>query len=126
MTVRVLCIEDEPDLRQDLVEELEFAGCIVSSAPDGLAGLQLALQAPFDLILCDILLPGKPGLALLQDLRARQGPNQQTPLVFLTAFDDDELANQCRQAGAAAHLRKPLDYSRIAEVIADFATGQAP
>jgi CheY-like chemotaxis protein len=125
MTVRVLCIEDEPDLRQDLVEELEFAGCIVASAPDGLAGLQLALQAPFDLILCDILLPGKPGLALLQDLRAREGPNQNTPLVFLTAFDDSELAQQCLDAGAAGHFRKPLDYSKICDLIADHATGCA-
>lgn len=123
MTVRVLCIEDEPDLRQDLVEELEFTGCAVSSAADGLAGLQLALRTRFDLILCDILLPGKPGLTLLRELRSREGPNQETPLVFLTAYDDDDLVRQCRDSGAAGHVRKPLDYSKLGELITNHING---
>ena len=122
MTLRVLCIEDEPDLRQDRVEELEGLGCKVSCAPDGLSGLQCALRDGFDLVFCDVFLPGLSGLALLAELRARPGPNIQTPVVLLTAYDLAGLNADVNAAGAAGHLVKPLDYSKLGDLVRSFVT----
>lgn len=120
MTLHILCIEDEPDLRQDLAEELEALGCKVACAADGIAGLQRALRDGFDLIFCDVFLPGLSGIDLLAELQARSGPNRLTPLVLLTAYDLAGLNADVRAAGAAGHLLKPLDYSRLGDLIRSF------
>lgn len=120
MLFRVLCIEDEPDLRQDLAEELEALGCKVACASDGISGLKCALHESFDLIFCDVFLPGLSGLALLAELRARSGPNTETPVVFLTAYNLAGLNADVSAAGGAGHLLKPLDYSRLGDLVRSF------
>lgn len=56
--IRILCVEDEPDLREDLVDVLQECGYGVDAAHDGPTGFAMAQERRYDLILCDVLLPG--------------------------------------------------------------------
>jgi two-component system copper resistance phosphate regulon response regulator CusR len=82
--MKILLVEDEAKtagyLRKGLTEE----GFIVDTAPDGDRGLHLAKDAGFDLIVLDVMLPGRNGWEVLMELR-RSG--QQTPVLMLTARD---------------------------------------
>lgn len=68
--MRVLVVEDEPEVNSVLVECLEVAGCeTVDAAFSGEEAIGLALQAPYDLVMLDLLLPGVGGLDILPLLR---------------------------------------------------------
>lgn len=114
---RILCIEDEPDLREDLVDELRDSGCLVWSAADGLEGLAMALSEPFDLVLCDIRLPKLDGLGVLHQVRRHDGPQGQVPVVFLSAYDDAALRLKTEAGGANGFLLKPVSFARLNAVI---------
>ena len=70
---RVLVVDDEPGLRQSLGLLLADAGYAVTAEGDGRRGLERALAEPFDLILCDVRMPGLDGLAFLRGYRERGG-----------------------------------------------------
>jgi len=115
--LRILCIEDEPDLREDLVGELRDSGCLARSAADGLEGLALALSERFDLVLCDVRLPKLDGLGVLQQIRLHDGAAARVPVVFLSAYDDADLRTKAAHAGCDGFLLKPVSYARLAETI---------
>ncbi len=82
MTLRILLIEDEPGLVLTLTDRLTSEGFHVEAATDGNAGLARATEAAFDLILLDVMLPGKNGFDVCRDLRQR---GLQTPVLMLAA-----------------------------------------
>src|SRR5256885_12276042 len=79
----ILLIEDEEALRMTLGDRLRNEGYTVDWAPDGDAGFEKATLLPFDLILLDVMLPGKNGLDVCKDIR-RAG--LITPILMLTAL----------------------------------------
>jgi len=116
-SARILCIEDEPYLREDLVDELRHLGYQVDEAGDGQEGLSKARLAAFDLIICDILLPQIGGVQLVETLRAEAGHNAATQVVFLTAYNDAAMEAECRSIGSSAYLLKPVQYQELAILI---------
>jgi len=72
MPKRILIIEDEPTAQLLLAERLQHEGYSVATESDGDAGLETALREPFDLIVLDIMLPGKSGLDVCLELRKRR------------------------------------------------------
>lgn len=117
ISARILCIEDEPYLREDLVDELRYLGHQVEEAADGQEGLDRALAKPFDLIICDILLPQLGGVQLVETLRNSGGRNAATQVVFLTAYNDAAMAAECSRIGSSAYLLKPVQYKDLAILI---------
>ena len=81
--MRVLVIEDEPDLLQALVQALREAGYAVDEASDGRDGLFKAAGTEYDAIVLDLMLPGMSGWDLLRELRK----SKSTPVLILTARD---------------------------------------
>jgi len=79
---RILLVEDEPSLVVTLADRLSAEGYRVDTAGDGDAGLAAALGAPYDLVLLDVMLPGKDGFAVCRELRQR---GLEIPIVMLTA-----------------------------------------
>ena len=79
---RILLVEDEPGIVLALGDDLRIEGYDVEVAGDGVTGLSLARSSPFDLIILDLMLPGKDGLSVCRELR-RAG--FQTPVLMLTA-----------------------------------------
>jgi len=82
MSRRILFVEDEAAFAVGVIDRLKFEGYTVQWAADGKAGYDLALTQPFDLIVLDVMLPGKNGFDICRDLR-REGVT--APVLMLTA-----------------------------------------
>lgn len=110
--LKILVVEDNPDLAANLVDYLAAKGNLVDAAGDGIAGLHLASRQSFDVILLDLILPGLDGMALCRRLREEVG--KATPILMLTARDtlDDKIAGL--EAGADDYLVKPFALREVA------------
>jgi len=107
--LRVLVIEDEPDLQQAICQALREDGYAVDSANDGSEGLFKALGNDYDILILDLMLPIMSGLELLGNLRKKK----QTPVLVLTAKDtvDDSFAGL--DSGADDYLVKPFQLAEL-------------
>jgi len=110
---KILCIEDEPDLREAIAEELEDADYIVCQAGDGVQGLKMILSETPDLVLCDITMPNKNGHQLLRDIREKYPVFAEMPFVFLSALADREHVLAGLKNGADGYLTKPVDFETM-------------
>jgi len=110
--LKILVVEDNPDLAANLVDYLSARGHLVDAAGDGLTALHLAGTENFDVILLDLILPGMDGITLCRHLRERTGT--ATPILMLTARDtlDDKIAGF--EAGADDYLVKPFALREVA------------
>lgn len=113
----ILCVEDEIDLRDDLVEELEEAGYEVVVADNGKQALELLDVLRPELILCDITMPDYDGYELLRILRDTRSELADIPFVFLTAQAGSEQIVRGKRAGADDYLVKPIDFDLMLATI---------
>lgn len=104
--MRILIVEDNPDIAANLFDFLEAKGHVLDLATDGLTGLHLAVTNTFDAIVLDIMLPGMDGFTLCRKLR--QEARLVTPVLMLTARDslDDKIAGL--ESGADDYVVKPF------------------
>jgi len=109
--MRVLIVEDNPDIAANLGDFLEDHGHTVDFAGDGVTGLHLAVVNDFDVIVLDLALPGMDGLELCRRLRA--DADKDTPVLMLTARDrlQDKLAGF--EMGADDYLVKPFELQEV-------------
>jgi DNA-binding response OmpR family regulator len=109
--MRVLIIEDNPDIAANLGDYLEDHGHTVDFAGDGITGLHLAIVNDFDAIVLDLALPGMDGLEVCRKLRHEAG--KDTPVLMLTARDrlEDKLAGF--DTGADDYLVKPFELQEV-------------
>ncbi|HPD31049.1 MAG TPA: response regulator transcription factor [Phycisphaerae bacterium] len=107
--MRVLVIEDEPDLLEALAQALREAGYAVDEASDGRNGLFKAAGTDYDAIVLDLMLPGMSGWDLLRELRK----SKSTPVLILTARDT--LPDRVRglDAGGDDYLTKPFELPEL-------------
>ncbi|MBT8040379.1 MAG: response regulator transcription factor [Xanthomonadales bacterium] len=110
--MRILIIEDNPDIAANLGDYLEDHGHTVDFAGDGVTGLHLAVVNDFDAIVLDLALPGMDGLEVCRKLRGEAG--KDTPVLMLTARDrlEDKLAGF--DTGADDYLVKPFELQEVA------------
>ena len=103
---RILLVEDEPSLVVTLSDRLTSEGYRVETAEDGLAGYARARDGDFDLIVLDVMLPGKNGLDVCRDLRRQR---VETPILMLTARGEvvDKVVGL--KLGADDYLAKPFE-----------------
>ncbi|HEX8323616.1 MAG TPA: response regulator transcription factor [Tepidisphaeraceae bacterium] len=103
--MRVLVIEDEPDLLDVLAQALRETGYAVDEASDGKTGLFKATGNDYDAIILDLMLPGLSGLDVLKELRR----TKPTPVLILTARDATPDRVKGLDAGADDYLTKPFE-----------------
>lgn len=108
--VRVLVVEDDPDLRDFLRRGLEAEGYVVVTASDGAEGLALGQQSDVDCVILDLMLPSLPGDEVLVRLKARR---PSLPVIVLTARD--AVADRVRNldAGADDFMMKPFSLAEL-------------
>jgi two-component system response regulator PhoP len=108
--MRILIIEDDPDLQHTLTEHLREAGYAVDASADGIEGLYLGEEFPVDLAIIDLGLPELPGLDVIRKLRDR---GRNFPILVLTARADwqDKVAGL--EAGADDYLTKPFHFEEL-------------
>ncbi|MBD2465672.1 EAL domain-containing protein [Oscillatoria sp. FACHB-1407] len=120
---RILVIEDEAPIRENIVDILLIEGFEVAEAVCGATGLQLAMKLQPDLILCDVMMPNLDGYELLKILR--KSPETATiPFIFLTAKTTKADFRQGMVTGADDYLTKPFTASELLEAITSQLTKQ--
>src|SRR5262245_30039752 len=105
MTMELLVIEDDPLIGKALRKGFSEAGHNCTWAKEGQRGFELATAQQYDAIILDLMLPGRPGLDLLTDLR---GEGIQTPVIALTALGSVEERVNGLNAGADDYIVKPF------------------
>ncbi len=111
--VSILCIEDQPEIRQEIAEELESAGHKVIQAADGLEGLKAAVEDKPDLIICDVMMPNMNGHELLVKIRNEVTDLADVPFLYLTSLSDREHFLEGVDLGADDYLTKPIDFELL-------------
>jgi two-component system, OmpR family, response regulator len=107
--MRVLAVEDEPDLLGSLLKALREDGYAVDGAPDGEEGLYKAESYDYDAVVLDIMLPGIDGWEVLRRLRK----SKKTPVLMLTARDAVRDRVRGLDSGADDYLVKPFELSEL-------------
>ncbi|HEU4635148.1 MAG TPA: response regulator transcription factor [Edaphobacter sp.] len=108
--MRLLLIEDEQRLAENIAAALRESGFAVDHAADGDAGSYLAEQDIYDTIILDLMLPAKSGQGVLRDLRARK---LRTPVLILTAQEGKASVVELLNSGADDYLAKPFDLGEL-------------
>lgn len=123
--VKLLLVEDDAKIAAALRRGLGAEGFVVEVAADGLEGLWRAREGGYDLILLDVMLPGRNGYRVCADLR-RAG--DRTPILMLTAKDGDLDEAEGLDTGADDYLRKPFSFpvlvARVHALLRRAALGQ--
>ena len=102
---QVIIVEDEHDLADTMRDNLLAEGCHVDLAHDGNEALELARSAAYDLMILDVILPGRDGFSVCETLRRER---QTLPILFLTACGTPEDRIRGLEAGGDDYLTKPF------------------
>ncbi|MGE0158674.1 MAG: response regulator transcription factor [Gemmatimonadales bacterium] len=108
--MRVLVVDDEKKVASFLERGLREEGYSVDVAHDGEDGLLKALVHDYDLLILDVMMPGKSGLEVVRDLRAKE---KATPVLMLTARDSQHDVVLGLDAGADDYLTKPFGFDEL-------------
>lgn len=108
--MRILIVEDEPDLLDALKKQLQSSGYSVDACSNGLDAEDYLKMATYDAVVLDIMLPGIDGLTLLKKMRAE---GNTTHVLLLTALDSIENKVNGLDAGADDYLVKPFAYDEL-------------
>ncbi len=113
----ILVVEDEAAVRRNLARFLTLEGYEVREAANGEQAIEVAMRAPPDLVLCDLLMPGADGFSVLARLRA-EPRTAATPFIFLSANAEPRNTQTGFLLGANEYLTKPVDLDVLAVAIA--------
>ena len=111
------CVEDEAQIREDIVEVLRGADHETVEASDGRDGLEALIQHRPNLVLCDVTMPNMDGYQLLTEIRQNHPELAATPFIFLTALADRKDALAGMRVGADDYLTKPIDFDLLLATI---------
>ncbi|MFA6234114.1 MAG: response regulator transcription factor [Bacteroidota bacterium] len=108
--MRILIVEDEPGIANFVRDGLVEEGFAVDVALEGKSGLELALTNDYDLVLLDWLLPGKSGIEVCTQIRAK---GKHYPVIFLTAKDTVQDTVFGLEVGANDYIKKPFQFEEL-------------
>lgn len=114
---KILIIEDQPDVRENIQAILDLEDYETLTAADGLIGVELAQQFLPDLILCDVMMPRLDGFGVLKELRQLPATGS-IPFIFLTAKADRTDLRHGMESGADDYLTKPFTLEELLNAIA--------
>jgi CheY-like chemotaxis protein len=113
---RLLIIEDNEEVRENLAEILELYGYVTVTAENGLEGVKSCIQDPPDMILCDIMMPELDGYGVL-NLLAENERTAGIPFIFITAKTETEDIRRGMNLGADDYITKPFYKDELLQVI---------
>jgi DNA-binding response OmpR family regulator len=113
---RILIIEDNLPILENIVEFLELSGYEVSTAIDGRAGLDIANSKYPDLIICDIMMPELDGYEVLSAIR-KNADLVNVPFIFLTALSEKSEVITGMALGAVDYITKPFEITHLLDSI---------
>jgi DNA-binding response OmpR family regulator len=107
---RILIVEDEPRVRAFLARAFEAEGFPVDVVQDGQTGLARALKGTYELVILDLLLPGRTGLEVLRELHARRS---DLPVMIISALGDLSTKLRSFELGAVDYVTKPFSLDEL-------------
>jgi two-component system, NtrC family, response regulator AtoC len=113
-TLHLLVIDDDKEVRSSLQMVLETLGYSVSTAASGDEGLKAIEAGSFDLVMCDLRLPGISGLDVLEQKKSK------VPLILMTAYGNPEIATQAVMSGAFDYISKPINPDDLVFILRKF------
>ena len=113
---QVMIVDDEASLRTLVRANLEVDGLEVSEAVDGNEAMDMLRESQPDLILLDIMMPGKDGIEVLEDLAADR-QLKTIPVILLTAKGEQEDLERGASLGARGHITKPFDPEQMVRTV---------
>lgn len=108
--MRILLVEDDPGVTGFVTQGLNEAQCEVTVAQDGHAGFERAANEAYDVIVLDLMLPGRDGFSMIEELRAK---GVATPIICLTARDGVDDRVRGLNLGADDYLAKPFSFAEL-------------
>jgi CRP-like cAMP-binding protein/ActR/RegA family two-component response regulator len=114
---KILLIEDNAEIRENMAEILDLAGYGVHTAENGKEGVALAIKEKPDLILCDIMMPVLDGYGVLHMIQ-KNVELQNIPFIFLTAKSERHEIRRGMEMGADDYITKPFDGTELLNAIA--------
>lgn len=116
MTTHILAIDDSRTIRTLLTMALEGAGFKVTTAVDGVDGVQKFREANPDLVITDVNMPNKDGFGVIADIRSG-AQNASVPVLVLSTESGASLKERARTAGATGWIVKPFEDAALIGVI---------
>ncbi len=107
---RILVVEDDSAIRRGVVDALRFQGYVVSEASNGDEAFALALEPRYDLLLLDLILPGRQGLEILKEVRMAY---PTVPVIIVTAKGDEADRVNGLRLGADDYVVKPFSIKEL-------------
>lgn len=112
----VLLVEDEPNIVEAIRYILSRDGWTVSTQSDGLAAMSDMARVRPDVVILDVMLPGRTGFEILQDMRADPA-TQSLPVLMLTARGQARDREQAARYGVSAFIAKPFSNAEMVEAL---------
>lgn len=107
---KILVVDDDQDLRENLLEALSRAGFLLDSAENGQVAIDKLAASDFDLVLLDSIMPGMDGMELLPIIKRQHA---KTKVIMLTAFSTVDSAVEAMRKGADDYIAKPFKISDL-------------
>ena len=124
--MQVLIIEDDNAVRKAYTKALEGAGCRVTAVADGVDAFRRLKKEQFDVLVCDVALPGLEGTTFFQHLSERY-PRQANRVLFVTGYAKDANTKKLLEHTGRPYLSKPVDVDKFVIAVtqvADSARGK--
>ena len=112
----ILIVDDEPIVRESIRDWLKDAGYQVATAETGEQALEMVQEEDFGVVLLDVRLPGRTGLAVLKDLKAAK---PHIKAIVITAYPTTEMSLEAMKLGAVDYLVKPVAPDDLERLIRD-------
>lgn len=110
---RVLVVDDNRDFADALVDLLELEGCWAEAAYGGEEALHKVETSTYDLVLVDIIMPGKSGVETVRDIRERSAAQ----VVVMTAYSDQSVIEQVARTARTPVLQKPFEIGTLLQLL---------
>lgn len=124
--MKILVCEDQDSIRRMIEALVQARGYEVTAVASGAKALDVALTTPPDVVLLDLMLPGQyDGFEVCRRLRA-DPTTRATPVVIISALDDDDSRARAKQAGATAYFTKPFSPIALLKEIDRFKNAPKP
>jgi len=112
--IRMLCVDDNEELRQNLENQFLAEDFKVDTASDGAMALEMIRSGQYDIVLLDLKMPKMDGMMVLKEMKKIE---KNPPVIMLTAVDDVPTAIECVKLGAKDYISKPYDPEELLHVV---------
>ncbi|MEI7637236.1 MAG: response regulator [Syntrophus sp. (in: bacteria)] len=113
---RILVIDDDDSIRESLDMYLTEEGYDVEVADSGLMGISKFITSRAELVILDIRLPDMSGFFVYDELRKQ---DQQTKVIMITAFHDEDIIDKAIKKGVFKYIKKPINMNVLDQAIAE-------